>query len=253
MYRTFFFVSIITVLVLAIFGFLYFKESRHVSAINSFEECEENGYPVMESYPRQCMTPDGRSFTENISNTDGNDEENLNDDIHVNLPQPNAKITSPLVVKGEARGTWFFEASFPVRLVLENGDELVTTPAEAQGEWMTEDFVPFEATLTFAQPIPQKGTLILMKDNPSGLPEFDKSISIPVVFEASQATIAPCVVTGCSGQICSDKQVASTCEFREEYMCYKSASCERQANGKCGWTETAALSQCLSGSINISS
>ena len=34
--------------------------------INSFEECVNAGYPVMESYPRQCATPDGRSFTEVI-------------------------------------------------------------------------------------------------------------------------------------------------------------------------------------------
>jgi len=37
------------------------------TSINSFEECVKAGYPVMESYPRQCRTPDGRSFTENVS------------------------------------------------------------------------------------------------------------------------------------------------------------------------------------------
>jgi len=35
-------------------------------AISSFEECVEAGYPVMESYPRQCRTPDGRTFVEEI-------------------------------------------------------------------------------------------------------------------------------------------------------------------------------------------
>ncbi|MGC9310308.1 MAG: hypothetical protein ACP5E4_01135 [Candidatus Aenigmatarchaeota archaeon] len=35
--------------------------------ISSFEECVEAGYPVMESYPRRCMTPDGRSFTESLN------------------------------------------------------------------------------------------------------------------------------------------------------------------------------------------
>lgn len=37
--------------------------------INSFEDCAAAGYPVMESYPRQCKTPDGRTFVENISKT----------------------------------------------------------------------------------------------------------------------------------------------------------------------------------------
>jgi hypothetical protein len=54
-----------------------------------------------------------------------------------------------------------------------------------------------------------------------------------------------CVRTGCSGQLCSDKEEISTCEFLEEYMCYKNAVCERQTNGACGWTESAELTACL--------
>lgn len=54
-----------------------------------------------------------------------------------------------------------------------------------------------------------------------------------------------CKPTGCSGQICSDEDVMSTCEFRAEYACYKTAKCERQADGKCGWTNDAALASCL--------
>lgn len=30
--------------------------------VNSYEECVAKGYPVMESYPMQCKTPDGRTF-----------------------------------------------------------------------------------------------------------------------------------------------------------------------------------------------
>ncbi len=56
-----------------------------------------------------------------------------------------------------------------------------------------------------------------------------------------------CYVGGCSGQVCSDqKDVASTCEFRAEYACYKTATCERQASGQCGWTQTAKLTSCIS-------
>lgn len=36
------------------------------SKIDSFEDCEAAGYPILESYPRQCKTPDGKSFTEDI-------------------------------------------------------------------------------------------------------------------------------------------------------------------------------------------
>ena len=36
--------------------------------INSFEDCVRAGFPVMESYPRQCRTPGGRNFVESIEN-----------------------------------------------------------------------------------------------------------------------------------------------------------------------------------------
>jgi hypothetical protein len=32
--------------------------------ISNFEECAKQGYPVMESYPRQCRTPSGKLFFE---------------------------------------------------------------------------------------------------------------------------------------------------------------------------------------------
>lgn len=56
---------------------------------------------------------------------------------------------------------------------------------------------------------------------------------------------APCVKTGCSGQICADQHMFSTCEWREEYACYQQATCERQANGQCGFTKTPALDACI--------
>jgi hypothetical protein len=56
---------------------------------------------------------------------------------------------------------------------------------------------------------------------------------------------APCIKTGCSGQVCSDEEVMTTCEFRAEYECYRTAKCERQATGQCGWTPTTELQACL--------
>ncbi|HEX5966506.1 MAG TPA: hypothetical protein VFY51_11270, partial [Pyrinomonadaceae bacterium] len=55
----------------------------------------------------------------------------------------------------------------------------------------------------------------------------------------------PCFKTGCSSQVCADEEVITTCEYRSEYDCYKTAKCERQANGKCGFTETPELRRCL--------
>jgi hypothetical protein len=105
----------------------------------------------------------------------------LADIIRVTAPEPGQIVASPLVIRGEARGMWFFEASFPIRLEDGAGGTLATSIATALGEWMTEDFVPFEAVLTFAAPAGTgDGRLVLQKDNPSGLPEHDAQLVVPV-------------------------------------------------------------------------
>jgi hypothetical protein len=47
---------------------------------------------------------------------------------------------------------------------------------------MTEKFVSYKATLEFSAPATDTGTLVLEKDNPSGLPEHDDSLVVPVKF-----------------------------------------------------------------------
>lgn len=37
-------------------------KAHRALSIGSFEECALAGYPIMESYPEQCRTPDGRTF-----------------------------------------------------------------------------------------------------------------------------------------------------------------------------------------------
>jgi membrane-bound inhibitor of C-type lysozyme len=109
--------------------------------------------------------------------------------IHVTNLTEGEVITSPLVVKGEARGTWYSEAVFPIMLTDWDGKIIAQGQAHADGEWMTEDFVPFTAELTFTSPYTQgdqdvmkRGTLILHNDNPSGLPENDKALELTVSF-----------------------------------------------------------------------
>ncbi|OGI76259.1 hypothetical protein A3C67_03125 [Candidatus Nomurabacteria bacterium RIFCSPHIGHO2_02_FULL_42_19] len=136
--------SVVIIIILA-GGVFYVLSTRtpapDESAISSFEECVAAGYPVMESYPRQCRTPEGVLFVENVEN-----------------PTP-----APVATGG-------------------------------------------------------------------------------------------CFVGGCSGQICSDQEgVITTCEYREEYACYKSTKCERQASGQCGWTETPEFAICLNVSTGTGS
>jgi hypothetical protein len=68
----------------------------------------------------------------------------------------------------------------------------------------------------------------------------------PAVISPAPVITKGCYVGGCSSQICSENpDMASTCEWRESYACYQSATCERQSTGECGWTETPALNTCL--------
>ncbi len=58
-----------------------------------------------------------------------------------------------------------------------------------------------------------------------------------------------CVVAGCGNQLCvkkgDDSTGVSVCLWQSSYECYKTAKCEAQASGSCGWTSTSTLNQCL--------
>lgn len=133
-------------MVLVIIGMIVYGLAPKMSAsvpqpmITNFDECVAAGNPVMESYPEQCRTADGRLFV--------------------------------------------------------NTNQSETFPAQGEG----------------------------------------------MIFNG-------CAVAGCSQQLCVSADEAAntvtTCEYRAEYACYREASCEPQSNGKCGWTETAELKQCL--------
>jgi hypothetical protein len=59
-----------------------------------------------------------------------------------------------------------------------------------------------------------------------------------------------CVRAGCSGQLCVEANLATdglvtTCEWSDAYACYQAASCELQPSGRCGFTPSEQLQQCL--------
>lgn len=105
--------------------------------------------------------------------------------ITLEEPARGDTVTSPVTVRGEARGNWFFEASFPITVVNWDGLIIGEGYATAQDDWMTTEYVPFTATIhyTLASGTPYaRGTIILKKDNPSGLPAHDDAFEVPIIF-----------------------------------------------------------------------
>lgn len=107
-------------------------------------------------------------------------------DIVVTLPFPGAVTGKEFSVRGKARGYWFFEASFPVVVYDDKGNELaigLANPEPAGTEWMTTEFVDFKADLKVPDTYIGPAVLLLKKDNPSGLPEHDAQVSFPFTIE----------------------------------------------------------------------
>ncbi|MDP3996461.1 MAG: Gmad2 immunoglobulin-like domain-containing protein [bacterium] len=184
-----------TILILGIVALLglgywiYVKDTEREEpqvTVTSFEECANAGFPIMESYPRQCRDSEGNLFVENV----GNLIEKM-DFIRLTSPRPSTEITSPVKITGEARGTWFFEANFPISVVDWDGLIIGEGYATSLGEWMTTDFVPFEAEVEFdisqiRGNYSNRGALILQKANPSDLSENDDALEIPIFFVIDQ-------------------------------------------------------------------
>jgi hypothetical protein len=102
--------------------------------------------------------------------------------VTITTPSSNSQIDSPVTVAGEARGSWFFEASFPVKILNDQGSEMGRGIAQTKSNWMTTERIPFTASIPF-QPGPAKsGVIILEKDNPSGLPENADSVRAFITF-----------------------------------------------------------------------
>ena len=115
-------------------------------------------------------------------------------DVIVETPKNGALVQSPLLVKGKARGNWFFEASFPIfivdwdgKIIAQSHAEAVLDPNNPESTWMTTEFVEFQGIIEFPrQNMPndflKRGAIIFHNDNPSGLPENDKALEIPILF-----------------------------------------------------------------------
>lgn len=157
-------------------------DDNDTPVVTNFAECAAAGNAVAESYPRQC-TANGKTYVEELKGPfDFTSDKGVTlqlADIHANQ-----SVKTPLTVTGKVPGSWSFEAVFPIDIRDSSGKVLATAQARLEGDWMTDELVPFTAKLEFDAPSDATiGSIVLHKDNPSDLPANDDSVVVPVVFE----------------------------------------------------------------------
>lgn len=165
--------------------------TRTTQKITSFETCATAGNPITQSLPRQCRdAATGTVYTENISSEQPQELMTRSYTslkgvkIELNDWSNTKQATSPLTVTGRVPGSWSFEANFGVKLMDNAGTIIAQAPASLQGEWMTDDMVPFTVVLSFTRPSETSlGTIVLQKSNPSGLEQNDDSLTLDVMYK----------------------------------------------------------------------
>ncbi|MFA6158402.1 MAG: Gmad2 immunoglobulin-like domain-containing protein [Candidatus Paceibacterota bacterium] len=158
-----------------IYGTLVFDIGRG-RRVTDFMSCAAAENQILESYPRQCRDRNGFIYAETVAAS------STSDLIRIDEPAASSSLSAPFSVSGQARGQWFFEGSFPIKVIGIDGTELGTGIARANGEWMTTDFVPFVASVSFDPKGNVDGFVRFVRDNPSGLPGNDAHVDVPVHF-----------------------------------------------------------------------
>lgn len=158
------FVGIVVILVVLFGGWYFMRDSSPSIDTNTNTDIT----PVTLSLPTNLPVEGSRASAS---------------DIVVTSPGSGDKIASPLSVSGQARGSWFFEASAPVKIVDANGKILGQAPMQAQGDWMTTNMVPFAGNIAFTKPSTATGAVIFENDNPSGMASTSRYLAIPVYFK----------------------------------------------------------------------
>ena len=98
-------------------------------------------------------------------------------------PQSGDTIKSPVTIKGVVPPGWMNEGVFPIKILDSKNQVLAKGQAneDIPGSWQNGGNVSFTATITFTT-TDTSGLIELDNDNPSGNPDNDRSLVIPVNF-----------------------------------------------------------------------
>ena len=202
-------------------------------AITNLEECIAAGNPAMESYPRQCRANE-QTFVEVIETTNLKADCEEKEGTWIESPKECEYINEADCLNLE--GT-FNECSSACR-------------NDPNAEICTMQCVPvcsFEPIIGGDKD--EHGCIgsagyTWCESKGRCLREWEEGCPTEIV---DCATDEHCIIGGCSGTVCQPKGkdiIFTTCEYKEEYACYKQISCNCIDN-KCIWDETDDFDKCL--------
>jgi hypothetical protein len=101
--------------------------------------------------------------------------------VKVFSPASGASVERTFTISGVAPNAWYSEAVFPIQ-IRDGDDNLIASgQGHAQSDWTVDGPVPFIATITVTRVYSGPANLILLRDNPSGLPENSDEVTIPII------------------------------------------------------------------------
>jgi len=112
-------------------------------------------------------------------------------ELEIYSPKIGESVNSPLKIIGRVKGGWFFEGSFPVKLMDKKGNIFAESYASSiNGDWMNGGWIEISANVSFLNQSITEGFIVFEKDNPSGIDAYDYSVSMPVKFNFSNNDVS---------------------------------------------------------------
>lgn len=144
--------------------------------------------PTSEPSPAIMAPATSTSQEEGVTTSETIDEEfdssqPLSAHVLVTSPQPKQRVEHSFTVAGVAPGEWYFEGQFPMQVRDMEGNVIGRATAAAHGDWTTEKLVTFTAKMQIDATHSGPAKLILLKSNPSGMPENDDALEIEIVID----------------------------------------------------------------------
>lgn len=154
------------VAIAAVYLLSFESQKQKLSQINSFEDCAKH-YPVMESYPEQCTTPDGKHFTGELT-----EEEKQQQTPH--LPSP--EVDETLTWKTYRNPQYHYEVKYPENWTIEENQEFNYTllyPSQESKEIWDD--------IEKSNPIKRPSIMIDISSDPFSLPGSPNQYSLYLI------------------------------------------------------------------------